>query len=223
MKTRRCMPLILIPFVLSAALVSDAQQRGQYVPGQFGLNAGVATMPPPGFTFVNLDLNYSANALKDSRGSALPVTGTFSFWSIENLFFYVPESKILGGKFSSWASLNFANNSVIADFQSSHFGASAGGEGLTDTWVQPFNLGWHFPRVDTWVAYAFTAPTGKFSAGATNNNGSGYWGNNFCSGTTFYTDESGHQLGVSWHPERDQHHPRPGIHPGMGNRTNHSD
>src|SRR5215469_7345338 len=171
MKNHRLVSLFLISLVVSFALPASAQQKGQYTPGQYGLNAGVAIMPSPGFTFANLDLNYSANALKDSRGTALPVKGTFSFWSIENLFFYVPETKILGGKFSSWAAVNWANNSVTADFQSSKFGISSAGVGLTDTWVQPFNLGWHFPRVDTWIGYAFMAPTGQFSPGSTSNNG----------------------------------------------------
>jgi len=190
MKIHQWIPESLILFLLSAVSISQAQQKGQYVPGQYGLNAGVAIMPPPGFTFANLDFNYSANALKDSRGSAIPVKGTYSFWSVENIFIYVPESKILGGKFSSWAAVNWANGDVTADFQSAKFGINAGGVGLTDTWVQPFNLGWHFPRVDTWVGYAFVAPTGQFSPGSTSNNGSGYWGNNFASGTTFYVTKN---------------------------------
>lgn len=184
------MLLYLILLLLSAPLLSHAQQKGQYVPGQFGLNAGVATMPPPGFTVINLDFNYSANALKDSRGSALPVKGTYSFWLIENIFMYAPESKILGAKFSSWATLNWANGSLTADIPRADFGISGGGVGITDSWIQPVNFGWHFPRVDTWVGYAFVAPIGKFSPGATNNVGSGYWGNNFVSGTTFYVTKN---------------------------------
>ena len=190
MKIHQWIPEFLILFLLSAVSLSRAQQKGQYVPGQYGLNAGVALMPPPGFTFVNLDFNYSANALKDSRGSAIPVKGTYSFWAVENMFLYAPESKILGAKFSSLAMVNFANGSLTADIQSANFGLSGGGEGISDTWVQPFNLGWHFPRVDTWVGYAFVAPTGQFSPGSTSNVGSGYWGNNFASGTTFYVTKN---------------------------------
>jgi hypothetical protein len=190
MKTRQGTPLFLILFVLTAAFVSDAQQKGQYVPGQYGLNAGVVIMPPPGFTVANLDLNYSANALKNSRGTALPVKGTYSFWVVENMFLYAPAHKFLGARFSSLAMVNWANGSLTADVQSAQFGINAGGVGLSDTWVQPVNFGWHLPRVDTWVGYAFVAPTGKFSPGATNNTGSGYWGNNLGSGTTFYVTKN---------------------------------
>ena len=188
MKSHRLAPLLLV--ILSCDLGSFAQQKGQFVPGQYGLNAGVATMPPPGFTFANLDLNYSANALKDSRGSAVPVKGTYSFWLVETMFMYAPAHKILGGRFSSLADLNWTNNSVTAEVQNSQFGINAGGIGISDTWVQPVNLGWHFPRVDTWVGYALLAPTGSFSPNATNNTGSGYWGNNLCSGTTFYVTKN---------------------------------
>jgi hypothetical protein len=65
--------------------------------------------------------------------------------------------------------------------------APGGGSGFADMYVQPFNLGWHFgKRVDFNAGYSFTAPTGRFTEGASNNVGSGYWGNNITSGTTLY-------------------------------------
>jgi hypothetical protein len=36
------------------------------------------------------------------------------------------------------------------------------------------------------VDYAFTAPTGRYTPGASNNIGSGYWGNNISTGSTVY-------------------------------------
>ena len=48
------------------------------------------------------------------------------------------------------------------------------------------NFGWHFDRADLQVGYAFVAPTGRFQAGASNNVGSGYWGNDVNAGTTAY-------------------------------------
>ena len=47
-------------------------------------------------------------------------------------------------------------------------------------------MGWHLKRADVNAGYAFLAPTGRYTAGASNNVGSGYWGNNITSGTTFY-------------------------------------
>jgi hypothetical protein len=48
------------------------------------------------------------------------------------------------------------------------------------------NLGWHLKRADVSAGYAFMAPTGRFTSGASDNVGSGYWGNHITSGTTFY-------------------------------------
>jgi len=48
------------------------------------------------------------------------------------------------------------------------------------------NFGWHFNGADFSAGYAFTAPTGRYTPGAIDNVGSGYWGNNLIAGTTFY-------------------------------------
>jgi hypothetical protein len=66
------------------------------------------------------------------------------------------------------------------------FGLDAGGAGYADTWIRPVTLGWNVKRASTWVGYAFTAPTGRFTPGSTTNVGSGYRGNNLVSGTTLY-------------------------------------
>ena len=138
---------------------------------------------------------------------------------MENIFYYVPAHKILGGKFFTLAALNLANGSLTADITPAQFGLSGGGEGMADTWVQPANLAWNLKRADIWVGYAFMAPTGKFSPGASNNVGSGYWGNNFATGTTFYVTkeqgnqlEPGHGLGDPWAKERNQHNAGPSLH-----------
>ena len=184
--------------VLGCGVLAHGQQKGQYVPGQYGLNAGLGVQPDPGFTFASLNINYSADSLRNSNGNKVPVTGNYAFWSTENIFMYAPPTKILGGEFVSMVSLNLADGSLTADVPSADFSASGGGEGMADTWVQPVNLAWHLKRVDTWVGYAFVAPTGRFSPGASNNVGSGYWGNNFATGTTFYvTKNKGTQLSLA--------------------------
>jgi hypothetical protein len=180
--------LIIVGFV-SPVL---AQQKGQWVPGQFGLNAGV--IPDPGITYANLALNYSADRLNNSNGDRIlqNVTGTYSFWVDENILYYVPAHKFLGGYFMPYIAINYATGSVVAALppllpgSTSGIGLSAGGSGLADTYVQPVNMGWHFKRADFNAGYSFTAPTGRYTAGASNNVGSGYWGNDITSGTTFY-------------------------------------
>jgi hypothetical protein len=184
--------LISAGFALLCALPSLAQQKGQWVPGQFGLNAGA--IPDPGITYANMAVNYSADQLNDSSGNKLlqNVTGTYSFWVDENIIYYVSPHKFLGGYFMPYIAINYANGSLVADLppllpgNTSGISLNGGGSGLADTFVQPLNIGWHFKRADFDVGYAFTAPTGRYTAGASNNVGSGYWGNNITSGTTFY-------------------------------------
>lgn len=163
------------------------QQKGQWVPGQYELNPGV--IPDPGITYANLTFNYSAGQLNGPKGNKVPgITGNYSFWLDENVIYYVPKHKFLGGYFMPFMELNYASGSVVADLPvipGTHLGA--GGSGFADMYVQPLNLGWHFgKRVDFNAGYAFIAPTGRFTPGASNNVGSGYWGNFITSGTTAY-------------------------------------
>ena len=173
--------LVLVFFLLSCAGPLLAQQKGQWLPGQMGLNAGV--MPEPGFTLINIDLNYSAAKLNDRNGNALPITGSYDIWAVENGVFYVPKFKFLGGKFGFMIMQpTFANGSLTVP----KFGASGGGSGFADTYIQPVTLGWSMKRLDFYTGYAFVAPTGRYTPGASDNIGSGYWGNNWLTGTTLY-------------------------------------
>lgn len=152
---------IISCFVLAVALPLAAQQKGQYVPGQFGLNAGV--MPDPGITYANLDLNYSTDTLTDSRGNALNPKASLSLWIVENIFYYVADNKILGGNFGVMIMApSVANGSLTLD----QVNGSGSAYGLTDIWLQPFNLGWHLKRADIQVGDALVYPTGRYSPGA---------------------------------------------------------
>ncbi len=186
-----CVPIaLLVCFFIARSSTSCAQQKGQWQPGQFGLNAG--SIPSPGITYANMPLIYSASQLNDSSGNAIPgVTGSYSVWVDENIAYYVPKQKILGGYFMPYIDLNWASGELVADFTGTDLTTGGGGSGFADTFVEPLNLGWHFgKRVDFNAGYAFTAPTGRYTAGASNNVGSGYWGNNITSGTTLYVTKN---------------------------------
>ena len=62
--------LVLALIIAGFASPLLGQQKGQWVPGQFGLNAGV--IPDPGFTYANLALNYSASQLNNASGNSIP-------------------------------------------------------------------------------------------------------------------------------------------------------
>jgi hypothetical protein len=62
------------------------------MPGQVGLNAGI--LPSPGFTYVNMDINYDAGSFNDRNGNAVPVTGNYNVWVVENIFYLRAEHEI---------------------------------------------------------------------------------------------------------------------------------
>lgn len=176
----------------SIAFPTLAQQKGQYAPGQFGLNGGV--VPDAGLTYANLAMNYSAGRLNNQFDKAFPnITGTYGFWVDENIFWFTARHKILGGYYSPYAIVSWANGSLVADFSPTNglnLNAVGGGSGLADTWIEPVNFGWHFDRADFQAGYGFVAPTGRFTAGASNNVGSGYWGNDVNGGVTGYITQN---------------------------------
>ena len=178
---RRTSSLLIVSCVLIANSALMAQQKGQWMPGQVGLDAGI--LPDPGVSIYNITLNYSSTRLNDSQGNSIPVQGNYNVWAVENFVYYVPSVKFLGGHLAfAVAQPTPANGSLTVP----QFGVSAGGFGLADTYVQPFTLGWSTKRIAFNTGYAFFAPTGRYTPGATNNVGSGYWGNAFLTGTTLY-------------------------------------
>jgi len=100
-----------------------------------------------------------------------------------NTFYWASRKPILGGaRFATSATVAFANNSLTTETS----GAVSGGGGYADSYIQPVILGWEKPRVRIKAVYAFLAPTGRFTAGASNNVGTGYWTNIAASGQTIY-------------------------------------
>jgi hypothetical protein len=75
---RNARVVLLAGLVLCHTVAAIAQQKGQWVPGQYGLNAG--TIPDPGITYANLAFYYSAGRLNDSDGNKISgITGSYSF------------------------------------------------------------------------------------------------------------------------------------------------
>ncbi|MGD0444088.1 MAG: transporter [Edaphobacter sp.] len=177
---------IMLCILILGTIPDHAQQKGQYLPGQSGLNAGV--LPDPGFTYANITVNYYADTLKNANGSSTPLTTAYNIWAVENVFFYEPKQRFLGAKFAPYIlAPTFANGSLtLGAINFPNLTVNAGGAGIGDIWVQPLNLGWSFRRADVSFGDGFVAPTGRYTPGASNNIGSGYWGNDLLTGSTVY-------------------------------------
>jgi hypothetical protein len=145
-------------------------------------NSGV--MPEPGFSYSNLFVFFSRDEEKDSHGETV-ATGQNSIMMDMNSFIWVNKKgiKLLGGAiFSASATLPIANNSLTSTLN----GTLSGGGGFADSYYQPLILGWRKQRFGVKSIYGFLAPTGRFSAGANTNVGSGYWTHVLASGQTVF-------------------------------------
>lgn len=176
--------VVLILIALSLAAGSAAQERGQYLSGSNGLNSGV--QPAPGFTYLNMFTWFAADRLKGPDGSPIPITNDANLYVDQNIFVYVTKWKFLGANVGFMADVPIANVSIVAPLLSP---PEAGGIGVGDLYIQPVNLGWHLKRADLQVSYGFMAPTGRYSPGASDNIGSGYWGHWLQFAGTFYFDK----------------------------------
>jgi len=173
--------LIVLGLVLAQ---TKAQVRGVYPPGTSATNSGVT--PPSGFSYANLLAIYGRDQFKGTQGEVL-ATGSQSVIMDLNSFIWVSKKEILGGaKFSMSATLPVANNSLTSDVT----GPVSGGSGFADSYYQPLIIGWNKERVAIRAVYGFLAPTGRFTAGANDNVGSGYWTHAVSSGQTFYLTEN---------------------------------
>jgi len=174
-----------LPFVAVWLLIASAPVRGQvrgvYPLGMNATNAGVT--PESGFTYANLFVLNSRDEEKGPNGETV-VTGNQAVMMDLNTFVWVSQKiGILGDAlFSASATLPFANNSLSSDVT----GPISGGGGFADSYYQPVILGWRTERADFRAAFGFLAPTGRFTAGANTNVGSGYWTLSPSAGATFY-------------------------------------
>lgn len=197
---------------LAVSLPVRAQVRGVYPVGMNATNSGVT--PEAGFTYSNLFVFFSRDEEKGPHGEIL-ATGQNSIMMDLNSFIWVSKKQIasLGGAvFSASATLPIANNSLASDVH----GALSGGGGFADSYYQPLILGWRKQHIDIKAIYGFLAPTGRFSAGANTNVGSGYWTSVVASGQTIYLSASKHTA-MSAFQMYELHSTQQGtmIHPGQ--------
>ncbi len=176
--------IAVVNFVVGTRVL--AQVRGVYPVGMSATNSGVT--PEAGFTYSNLFILFSRDEEKGSHGEIL-ATGQNSIMMDMNSFVWVSKkelSRLGGAVFSASAALPIANNSLSSEVN----GALSGGGGFADSYYQPLILGWRKQRFAIRAIYGFLAPTGRFSAGANTNVGSGYWTSVVASGQTLYLSPS---------------------------------
>ena len=124
--------------------------------GGLGINAGMQA--EPGLYLIDRFLAYSANAVKDSQGSEVPIPGL----DMDARGNMLGVGLILKARnallFSVAAGAPLASISVNSDLPQTPLDRS----GLGDAFLQPLKIGWRATHFDAVASYAFYAPTGRF-------------------------------------------------------------
>ena len=165
-----------------------AQLNGENLLGDMGAKSG--TQPAPGFYVGTVFYRYRTDTIKgpDGRTATLDPSGGAkqTINAAVPMAIYITKKKVLGANFGMMAVMPFANGSLEAPgFDLSETAST----GPSDVYVMPVQLGWHGRRFDATTGFAFFAPTGRHTAGASDNLGKGMWSYELSAGSTLYLDE----------------------------------
>jgi hypothetical protein len=180
---------VLAAALATAAIPASAQMNGENLLGDMGVKSG--TQPAPGWYVGNLYYRYRTETIKGPDGKTVVLdparTGSQSINAAVPLVIYVSGKKILGGNIGMMAVMPFAKGALEAPGLGFSESASLG---PSDLYVMPLQLGWHGKRFDAVTGVAFFAPTGRHSAGASDNLGKGMWSYEVSGGGTVYLDRA---------------------------------
>jgi len=169
-RRRRIAVALGIAATLATASPALAQLNGENLLGDMGVKSG--TQPEPGIYVSSIYYRYRTGSLKDAKGRSVDADPTGDASQAINaavpLVYYVMPRKVLGAHFATMAVLPIANGGLEAPGLGLSQKASLG---LSDLYVMPAQLGWRFRRADAVAGAAFFAPTGRYSAGASDNLG----------------------------------------------------
>lgn len=180
-----------------------AQQSGHNILGDVGLHSG--TQAPPGIYVGNLYYTYPTSKLAGDDGDKVNRDGRVRT-TIDAVFVnWVTTRKFLGANIGGQVAVPIIKNRIEA------FSIDAATDlGLSDVYVQPINLGWHFKRADVIASYGVFMPTGDYKAGNADNTGLGMFSHELALGSTVYLTEN-----KMWHAaalfQYEMHARKPGI------------
>jgi hypothetical protein len=179
---------IVLALAMLVAAPAYAQMNGENLLGDMGVKSG--TQPHPGFYVATMYYRYFTDSVKGPEGERVVFdptgAGSQTIHAAVPLLIYVSPKKFLGAHYGAMAVMPFANGSLEAPGLSLSEKASTG---PSDLYVMPLQLGWHITRADVTAGLAFFAPTGRHSAGASDNLGKGMWSYEVSGGVTVYLDE----------------------------------
>jgi len=180
---RQVIKVIITAVFLFIFSAGQAQLKGGHILGAMGLQSGTQT-PANTLSVYVPGYFYTASSLRDANGDksfadpdfTMAITGVGVTW--------VSDFKILGANYGATALLPFASNTIQGNNANVNNSLA-----LTDLYIQPIQLGWHHKRADFVVSYQLYLPTGRYTAGASDNSGLGMFMNEFSAGTTLFFND----------------------------------
>ena len=171
----------LIFVFLLAPFRSQAQYKGDDIPGFLGLSAG--TQAPPGLYLGSAAWVYPTDTIKDNHGNSVTLPGSLTSTAEVILVSLVTNYKLLGANVGASAGFPFIKNRIQLNSLDVNTGFA-----YTDMSLGA-SLGWHLKRADITAGYNLYIPTGRFTQGGNDNTGLGMWGIELTIGTTVYLDQ----------------------------------
>jgi hypothetical protein len=172
---------------IGSATPVNAQLNGENLLGDMGVKSG--SQPEPGWYVSTIYYRYFTGTIKDQNGKTLALDPTGAGQQTINaampLVLYVSKKKVFGAHFGAMAVLPIAQGALEAPGLGFSESASVG---LSDLYVMPAQLGWHFKRADVTAGVGLFIPTGRHTAGASDNLGKGMWSYEVSGGGTLYLD-----------------------------------
>jgi hypothetical protein len=201
--------VLMLAATLVATAPAHALELSHYAGGL--PNGDDFFLPPPEagqLLYVQYFMYYTTSTFRDHNGDkidSVTVTGPggqprtvklnvdIDNFYIAPTLMWAPTWSVLGGRYGAYLVMPIGNPSLAADLETERgrgrsLDQSSWGGG--DLFVQPLWLMWSFPHLDVTAGYGFDAPTGKFSPGAADNVGLGFWEHQFQSAIRYHFDEA---------------------------------
>jgi hypothetical protein len=185
--------VVLHRFLIAACLSTlgcpplQAQLNGENLLGDFGVNSG--TQAAPGLYLSGFYYRYNTSTIKDGDGNRVAIDpgqpGSQTINAFGPVALYVTTLKVLGANYAAMAVMPFANATIEAPALGlvEETGTAAG-----DLYLVPIQLGWHSSRADVVASFGLFAPTGRYTAGGSDNIGKGMWSYELAAGGTLFLD-----------------------------------
>jgi hypothetical protein len=165
-------------FAQTALAQTHTPVPGHYPPGQSGIR-GAAT-PDAGIAYTNFSRFFSNLEVTDPSGNSVQSLSEWRYANI-SMFTWITDHEFLGMRYGALAGIPFSTGNLqpSADDTDQSFG-------LGDVLITPLALYGKSELFDYQVQLTVWTPSGRFSPGAHNNRGSGFWALVYSLGGVFY-------------------------------------